>query len=275
VKKLAKVSPGVGDSSPTTASFRDLAPGIPIALSGNMRALLAILPSLVACTSENVAPLSQFGPMSAWVSVELGPLSAESGRDVNPRVFVSLDHSNPDCPVFDDDIAASIDGVRPDSFEHGYYDDSTGYGHNNDPICQPPFFSIDRVPAAKTRSTLRIADETANYSLEVDRLFVNPEMTLAARLEHGRMARIDVNDDRQITNVEAEWWVGDETESYIYDVMATVASNAITFRMPSDLSGPGRLEVRVELAAPDLTCNGFSECLVSMKGSQTFNDTLY
>lgn len=243
-----------------------------------MRALLVLVPTLVACTSENVAPLIEFGPMSASIDVELGPVSAESGRDVNPRVNVSFSHANPDCPVFDDDIKASIDGVRPDSFEHGYYDEGSGYSHDDDPICQSPFFSIDKVPPALPRSTLRLADATADLSLEVDRLFVNPAMTLATPLVRGQMARIDVADERQITKVEAEWWVEEGTEdnwsAMIYDVMATITPSGISFRMPTEVSGVGRLEVRVELAAPQLTCNGFSMCSVTIKGSQTFDATL-
>jgi len=242
-----------------------------------MRALLVLAPTLVACTLENVAPLIEFGPMSASIDVELGPVSAESGRDVNPRVHVAFSHDNPDCPVFDD-ISASIDGERPDSFEHGSYDDGSGYGHNDGPSCQPPFFSIDKVPPARPRSILRLADATAALSLEVDRLFVNPAMTLATPLVRGQMARIDVADDRQITKVAAEWWVeeGDEDNwsAMIYDVMATVTPNGISFRMPTEVSGVGRLEVRVELAAPQLTCTGFSRCTVRIKGSQTFDATL-
>jgi len=243
-----------------------------------MRAVLVLVPTLVACTSQNVAPLSEFGPMSASIDVELGPVSAESGRDVNPRVHVAFSHDNPDCPVFDDDLNATIDGVRPDSFEHGYYDEGSGYSHDDGPSCQPPFFSIDRVPPAQPRSSLRLVDATAELSLEVDRLFVNPAMTLATPLVRGQLARIDVADDRQITKVEAEWWVesGDESNgsAVIYDVMATTTPNGISFRMPTEVSGVGRLEVRVELAAPQLTCNGFSKCSATIKGSQTFDATL-
>jgi hypothetical protein len=241
-----------------------------------MRALAAVLPLLVACTSENVRPLAEFGPMSASIDVELGPLAADSGlEDVNPRVFVAFSHDNPDCPVFGGDIDTSIDGVRPDSFERGYYDDgSGGYDSNHDPICQPPYFSINRVPPAKPSSVLRLADSTADYSLEVDRLFVNPVMAIVTPLVRGQVARIDVADDRQLTKVDAEWWVGDETSAMIYDAMATIGADGISLRMPSNVSGPGRLEVRVQLAAPQLTCNGFSECSVTIKGSQTFDATL-
>lgn len=240
-----------------------------------MRVLFGLgLPLLVACTSQNVAPLSEFGPMSVSISAELGPLSAESGRDVNPRVHVAFSHANPDCPVFDDDIDTSIDGVRPDSFEHGYYDEGGGYGHNTDPICQPPYFSIDRVPPAQPRSTLRLSDATADLSLEVDRLFVNPAMTLATPLVRGQLARIDIADDRQLMKADAEWWVGDETSSTIYDAMATITASGIELRMPSEVSGPGRLEVRVVLAAPQLTCNGFSTCSVVINGSEKFDTTL-
>jgi hypothetical protein len=241
-----------------------------------MRALLALVPTLVACTSQNVAPLIEFGPMSASISVELGPLSAESGRDVNPRVNVSFSHDNPDCPVFDDDINASIDGVRPDSFEHGYYDEGgSGYSHDDGPICQPGYFSIDKVPPAQPRSILRLADATADLSLEVDRLFVNPAMTIATPLVRGQLARIDVADDRKITKVEAMWWVreGDEDNwsATGYDVMPTITANGISFRMPTEVSGAGSLEVRVDLPAPQLTCNGFS---MQIKGSQMFDTTL-
>ncbi len=239
-----------------------------------MQAALLLLPALVGCTSENVAPLVEFGPMSAWILVELGPVSAESGRDVNPRVDVSFSHDNPDCPVLDDDITASIDGVRPDSFEHGYYDSGSGYSHDDGPNCQPPFFSIDRVPPAQPRSILRLADATADLSLEVDRLFVNPAMTLTAPLARGRLSHIDIADERPITKVDAEWWDGDETSATIYDVMPTLTPDGISFRMPTEISSAGRLEVRVELAAPQLTCNGFSKCSVTIKGSQTFEATL-
>ena len=240
-----------------------------------MRALVVLgLPSLVACTSENVAPLSEFGPMSVSVSVELGPLSSESGRDVDPRIFVLFDHNAPNCPVFDSDIDATIDGVRPDSFEHGYYDEGGGYGHDTSPICQSPYFSIDRVPAPKPLSTLRVRDATADLSLDVDRLFVNPAMTLATPLVRGQVGRIDVADDRQLMKVDAEWWVGDENSSIGYDAMATITPGGISLRMPTETSGPGRLEVRVQLAAPQLTCNGFSACTVSIHGSEKFDATL-
>ncbi len=244
-----------------------------------MRAPLVLLVStLVACTSENVAPLVEFGPMDALIMVELGPVSAESGRDVNDRVNVLFLHDAANCPVFDDDIDATIDGVRPTSFEHGYYDEGSSYGHNDDPTCQSPYFSMRRVPPAQPRSVLRLSDATADYSLEVDRLFVNPAMTLATPLVRGQVARIDVADDRQITKVEGEWWVetGDEYNSsaMIYDVMATVTPDGISVRMPSGISGIGRLEIRVELAAPQLTCNGFAKCTVKIKGSQTFDATL-
>lgn len=238
-----------------------------------MRALL-LVPVLAACTTQNAAPLAEFGPISVWIAAELGPLSAESGRDVNPRVHVAFDHSNPDCPVFDGDIDASIDGVRPDSFERGYYDEGGGYGHDTGASCQPPYFSIDRVPPAKPLSILRLVDATADLTVEVDRLFVNPTMTLATPLVRGQIARIDVADDREVTKVEAEWWVGDENSAMIYDVMATVASNSISFRMPSNVSGSGWLEVRVELAAPQVACNGLSMCSVTIMGSETFDATL-
>jgi hypothetical protein len=246
-----------------------------------MRAALVLVATLGACTSENVAPLSEFGPISASISVELGPLAADSGReDVNPRVDVSFSHTNPDCPVFDDDVDASIDGVRPTSFERGYYDDSTGYGHNDDPVCQSPYFSIFKVPPAKPLSILRLRDATADYSLEVDRLFVNPAMTIATPLVRGQIARIDVADDRPITQVEAVWWV-EQVDEYGssalgYDVMPTVAANAISFRMPTDVnvSGVGWLDVRVTLASPQLTCNGFSICTVSIHGSERLEATL-
>ncbi|MEO7096551.1 MAG: hypothetical protein ABI175_25050, partial [Polyangiales bacterium] len=120
-----------------------------------MRAILLLAPALVACTSENVAPLVDFGPLEASISVELGPVSAESGRDVNPRIDVAFYHSNPDCPVFDDDIKTSLDGVRPDSFEHGYYDEGSGYSHDDGGGCQSPYFSIAKVPPAQPRSVLR------------------------------------------------------------------------------------------------------------------------
>jgi hypothetical protein len=240
-----------------------------------MRALVGFgLPLLVACSSQNVAPLSEFGPMSAWISVELGPLPADGGLDVNHRVFVSFSHDAPGCPVFDDDIDVSIDGVRPDSLEVGYYDEGGGYGHDTSPFCQPPYFSIDRVPPAQPRSTLRLRDATADLSLEVDRLFVNPAMTIATPLVRGQVARIDVADDRQLTKVDAEWWVGDETSATGYDAMATIDGNGIALRMPSDTSGPGWLEVRVQLAAPQLTCNGFSECDVTISASEKFDATL-
>jgi len=239
-------------------------------------ALLFLVPTFGACTSENVAPLIEFGPMSASISVELGPVSAESGRDVNPRIHVSFSHDQPNCPVFDDDVNASIDGVRPDSFELGYYDEGGGYGHNDDPSCQSPYFSIDRVPPAQPRSILRLADATADLSLEVDRLFVNPSMTLTTPLARGRLALIEVADDRSITKVEAEWWDEDGTSATIYDVMPTLTPAGIEFRMPtqSEVTGAGRLEVRVELATPQLACNGFSKCSVTIKGSQTFDATL-
>jgi hypothetical protein len=240
-----------------------------------MRALLVLVPSLVACSSQNVAPLSEFGPIEAYIGVELGPLAGESGDlDVNPRVFAELSHNNPACPVFDDDIDVSIDGVRPDSLEPGYYDEGGGYGHDTEPSCQSPYFTIDRVPPAKPVSVLRLADATAEMSLEVDRLFVNPVMTIATPLVHGQAARIDVADDRQITMVDAVWWVGDEESRIGYDAMPTVAANGIALTMPSAGTGPGWLEVRVELAAPELTCNGFSTCAVSIKGSAKLDGTL-
>lgn len=279
VHALAKVSPGVEDLTPAPASFRDLALGPAIALFWEpMRALLVLVPTLVACTSQNVVPLVEFGPMDALIMVELGPVSAESGRDVNDRVNVHFWHDDPNCPVFDDDIRATIDGVRPDSFEHGSYEEGSSYGHNDDPTCQSPYFSMRKVPSAKPLSVLRLSDTTADYSLEVDRLFVNPAMTLATPLVRGQVARIDVADDRLITKVEGEWWVeeGDEynNSAMIYDVMATVTPNGISFRMPSEVSGVGRLDVRVELEAPQLTCNGFAKCTVTIKGSQTFDATL-
>jgi hypothetical protein len=241
-----------------------------------MRALpVVVVLSLGACSTQNVAPLSAFGPMSASIDVELGPLGPEFARDVDPRFFVAFDHSQPDCPVFDDDIDASIDGVRPDSFELGYYDEGGGYGHDTGAICQPPYFSIEKVPAAKPTSVLRLRDATADYTLEVDRLFVNPTMTVAAPLMRGQMGRVDVADDRQITKADAQWWVGDENSATGYPMTTTVTSNVISFRMPSEVSGPGHLEIRVELAAPQLTCNGFSECRVDMKGSQTFEESLF
>jgi len=237
--------------------------------------LLPVVGLLAACTSENVAPLVEFGPMAAYVDVELGPLTAEWGReDVNPRVFVSFSHTNPDCPVFDNDIDASIDGVRPDSFELGYYDEGGGWGHDTGPSCQPPYFSINKVPAAKSVSTLRLADETAEMSLTADRLFVNPAMSIASPLRRGQLAVIDVADDRAIKNVEAMWWVGTEESATGYDLMATVSSNVIGLRMPSETSGPGWLEVRVELAPTQATCIGFSSCSVLIKGSQRFDATL-
>ncbi len=243
-----------------------------------MRALLALVPTLAACTTQNVAPLSEFSPMSASISVELGPLSSDIGFDGNPRVDVSLHHFLPGCPVFDDDIKASIDGVRPDSFERGYYEEASGYGHNDDPTCQSPYFSINKVPPAQPRSILRVSDATAELSLEVDRLFVNPAMTIATPLVRGQLARIDVADDREITKVSAMWWVErrDEYGSSAtgYDVLPTVSPTGISFRMPTQVSGDGWLEVRVELAAPELTCNGFSKCTVMIKGSQTFDGTL-
>jgi hypothetical protein len=244
-----------------------------------MRALLLLAPALVACTSENVAPLSEFGPISAYVEVELGPLAGESGDlDVNPRVFVEFSHNNPDCPVLDDDIDTSIDGVRPTSLERGYYDDGSGWGDNHDPSCQRPYFTIDKVPPAKPRSVLRLADATADLSLEVDRLFVNPAMTIATPLVRGQLARIDVADDRQIEKVEAMWWVEghDDVGTFQmgYDVKPTVASNVLSFRMPSETSGPGWLEVRVSLAKPEQTCTGFSMCDVTIKGSERFDATL-
>ena len=238
-----------------------------------MRALVVLLPSLVACTSENVAPLIEFGPISAYIDVELGPLAADSGReDVNPRVFVSFSHDNPDCPVFGD-VDTSIDGVRPSSFEHGYYDDGGSYGDGG-PSCQPPYYSINKVPPAKPVSILRLKDSTAEFSLEVDRLFVNPAMTIATPLVRGQVARIDVADDRPITNVEAFWWVGDDTSATGYDVMPTPSAGAISLHMPAQGAGSGWLEVRVVLGAPQLTCNGFSDCSVSIKGSATFDTTL-
>jgi hypothetical protein len=239
-----------------------------------MRAFLAVVPLLVACSTQNVAPLSEFGLMSASISVELGPLPASDGLDVNPRVNVAFDHNNPNCPVFGGDIETSIDGVRPDEFERGYYDEGGGYGHDTGAICQPPYYSIDRVPPAKPTSILRLADSTADYSMEVDRLFVNPTMTIATPLVRGQMARIDVMDDRQVADAEAMWWIGDENNATGYDVMATVTANTISFRMPSTVSGPGWLEVRVDLAAPQVTCNGFSNCTAIIMGSQKFDGTL-
>jgi hypothetical protein len=70
------------------------------------------------------------------------------------------------------------------------------------------------------------------------------------------------------------WWVGDESSATGYDVMATITSTGLSFRMPSEVSGDGWLEVRVDLAAPQLTCNGFSACSVMIKGSQRFDATL-
>ena len=213
--------------------------------------------------------------MEAWISVELGPLAADSGRlDVNPRVNVAFNHNNPACPVFDGDIDTSIDGVRPDDLEVGYYDEGGGWGHDTGPSCQPPYYSINRVPPAKPTSVLRLADATADYSLEVDRLFVNPAMTIATPLTRGQGARIDVNDDRVITKVEAMWWVGDSESALGYDAMPTVNANGIFLQMPADGAGRGWLEVRVELAAPQITCNGFSECAVWIHGSQRFDGTL-
>ena len=60
----------------------------------------------------------------------------------------------------------------------------------------------------------------------------------------------------------------------VSDLPLTVTPSGISFRMPTEVSGVGRLEVRVELAAPQLTCNGFSMCSVTIKGSQTFDATL-
>ena len=240
-----------------------------------MRAVAVLAVSLAGCSSENVAPLKDFGPMSAWISVELGPLAADSGSlDVNPRVFVAFLHDNPACPVFGDDIDTSIDGVRPDSFERGYYDEGGGYGHDTSPSCQSPYYSIDKVPPAKPTSMLRLADATADYSLEVDRLFVNPAMTIGTPLVRGQLARLDVADDRALMNVDVEWWVGDETSATGYPMMATVTANAISFRMPTEASGPGWLEVRVDLGVPQMTCNGFADCSVTMQGSQKLDATL-
>jgi hypothetical protein len=240
-----------------------------------MRVLAGLVLALVGgCSTENVQPLSEFGPIAASIDVDLGPLPEGAGDlDVNPRVFVAFDHSNPACPVFGD-VDTSIDGVRPDALENGYYDDGSGWGDNHDPSCQPPYYSIDHVPPGKPTSILRLADATASYSMEVDRLFVNPAMTIATPLARGQVARIDVADDRQITKVDAMWWVGNSESATGYDVMATVAANGISFTMPTQVSGPGWLEVRVGLAAPQITCNGFSTCSATIKGSQRFEGTL-
>jgi len=239
-----------------------------------MRILLLLAASLVGCSSENVQPLSKFGPMSAWIDVNLGPLPAKDDLDVNPRVFVSFDHNNPACPVFDDDIDVAIDAVRPDELEVGYYDEGGGYGDNHDPICQPPYFSIYKVPSPKPLSTLRLKDSTADFSMDVDRLFVNPAMTLATPLSRGQVARIDVADDRPLTNVSVLWYTGDNESSIGYEVTATVNANSISLQMPTQGSGPGWLEIHADLPAPQITCNGFSECSVMMKGSEKINGTL-
>ncbi len=274
LQTLAKVRPSVEGLSPQPRGSGTLRRAPSLLSLEAMRALLALLPTLVACTSQNVVSLVEFGPISASIAVELGPVSAESGRDVNPRIDVSFSHNNPDCPVFGDDVKATIDGVRPDSFERGYYEEASGYDHSDGANCQPPYFSIDKVPPAQPRSTLRLTDPTADLVLEVDRLFVNPAMSLATPLVRGQLARIDVADDRQITNVGAEWWVEDGTGATIYDVMASVTPTGISLRMPSEVHGDGRLEIRVQLATPQLTCNGFSSCSVQIKGSQTFDATL-
>ena len=239
-----------------------------------MRILLVLAASLVGCSSGNVQPLDKFGPMSAWIDVELGPFPADGGLDVNPRVFVSFDHNSPACPVFDDDIDVSIDGVRPDELEVGYYDEGGGWGDNHDPSCQPPYFSINKVPSSRLASTLRLRDATADYSMDVDRLFVNPAMTIATPLTRGQVARIDIADDRKLTKVSAIWWVGDSENATGYDTMATVSSNSISLHMPTELGGPGWLEVHAEVEAPQITCNGFSECSVLLNTSARLEGTL-
>lgn len=238
--------------------------------------VLPIMGLLAGCTSQNVAPLVEFGPMTAYVDVELGPLVTEFRRPgIDPRVQVSLSHDNPDCPVLDeDDTDASIDGVRADSFYPGNYDEGGGWGHDSGPSCQPPFFAINKVPAAMASSTLRLADATAEMTLVADRLFVNPEMTIASPLLRGQLAVIDVADDRPIKTVEAMWWVGTEDSATGYDVMPMVSSNVIEITMPTETSGPGWLEVRVVLAPSQPTCIGFSECFVTVKGSAKFDARL-
>lgn len=235
-----------------------------------MRALVVLVPALAACSApQNVTPLADFGPMGAWLSVELGPLAPDSGReDVDPRVHVAFSHDRPDCPVFDDDIDATIDGIRPTSFEHGYHEEGGGYGHNDDATCQPPFFSIAKVPPAQPRSTLRLADATAELVMEVERLFVNPALTLASPLVRGRAARIAIDDDRTITEVSAVFWVGDATTATGYDFAPVIDGFGIAMQVPADMpAGAGWLEVRVRLAQPGIICDGFAVCNVAMHGS--------
>ncbi|HTL35284.1 MAG TPA: hypothetical protein VL326_19280 [Kofleriaceae bacterium] len=239
-----------------------------------MRILLVLAASLVGCSSGNVQPLEKFGPISAWIDVELGPFPADGGLDVNPRVFVSFDHNNPACPVFDNDIDVSLDGVRPDELEVGYYDEGGGWGHDTGPSCQPPYFSIYKVPPAKPLSMLRLRDATADFSFGVDRLFVNPPMTIATPLSRGQVARIEVADDRRISKVSAIWWIGDSENATGYDTMATISSNSISLHMPTQLSGPGWLEVHAEVEAPSVACNGFSECSVLVNTSARLEGTL-
>lgn len=234
--------------------------------------VLPLIGLLAGCTSQNVVPLADFGPIRAYVDVELGPLGVTTGAIIDPPVLVSFSHTSADCPVFDGDVKASIDGVRPDRFERGYYKEPGALGHDAGSGCQTPYFTINKVPAAKELSTLRLSDATAALSLTADRLFVNPTMTLASPLLRGEQAVIDVADDRPIKRVEATWRTEGATK--LYDLMPTVSSQVISVWMPSDTSGPGSLYVHVELESIEPTCVGFSGCTVNVKGSEKFDATL-
>jgi hypothetical protein len=241
-----------------------------------MKTLVCAVALVAGCNAldghENRS-LAELGAVTAEVHADLGAPWGTSTDDSHPGVSLSLDYTAAGCLSLLEDAVGSLDGHHAELSDIGYFDDGEGWDHNDEPHCVKPAFYFERLPAPRDVSRVIVVDDSAQLTIDVQRLLVNPTITMT-ELVRGTTAIAVVDDPRPISMVRV-WFQSSygETPPVYWPVDATFAGNEIRFPVPSTARGSGTLGINITYKDHDLTCTGFASCDVTVQAGASFMRT--
>jgi hypothetical protein len=226
--------------------------------------LLSLLPLVTACadpTGHEMRDLADIDSLSAVVMADVGTPSDPIGFPIEqPALSAFIDYPGDDCYALR--AIATVDDREPDEFVAGGFDGA----------CTKPSLYVDALPEPRDISTIALSDASGTMTIEVARLFANPQLSVATTLSPGPQV-ILVDDPRAIDSATVWFRSDNDKDSWMIAADPSIQGQ-LRFTIPPRASGSGTLGVVVKIRDNAVTCVGWASCKAIVNGGASFAVTI-
>lgn len=239
-----------------------------------VRLVLPVVLAVGACTDAGPRLLADFPPTKATLDVDVrAPEERAATTSARPSFQTWLEIHSADCPFLDPSAHASLDTRPVDELERGHIEPTQSHGETRDTCIPPQFYVHDPLPPAQHVSVVTLADDSATFRISVERLLVNPELSVG-ELTAGTQTVARILDDRPVAFADVSF-LPDGTDPR-YPIVATdtqIVGDEIRFTTPA-ANGPGTLSIALTMIEHQIDCDGFVQCEATTYGGRRFARTI-